>query len=155
MLSTASDNGEQTFVDAEGNIVLQDIPLPDGGFQYIDNDFAGLQPWTSKTSIATALGVIASTSFTVSAGDTGTITGTAGITDTIEASVTTTLGADMDNLTLTGIASLNGTGNALANVISGTAGNNTLTGLDGGAFCWRNRHAFRAPAGCAEHRFAA
>ena len=128
---TGKDDASQDYFDATGNLVHQDIRLATGGFNVVDNDFAGLQPWTSRSIVADTLGVIASTSFTVSAGDTGTITGTAGITDTIEASVTTTLGADMDNLTLTGIASLNGTGNALANVISGTAGNNTLTGLDG------------------------
>ena len=58
--------------------------------------------------------------------------------DTVQSSVTYTLGADIENLTLTGSSSLSGTGNALDNVITGNSGSNTLTGgagndtLDGG-----------------------
>jgi Ca2+-binding RTX toxin-like protein len=37
----------------------------------------------------------------------------------------------VENLTLTGTASINGTGNALDNFITGTTGNNTLTGNAG------------------------
>ena len=60
-------------------------------------------------------------------------------TDSVTASVTWTLGANVENLTLSGATNLNGTGNALDNVIVGNAGNNTLSGgagndvLDGGA----------------------
>ena len=42
--------------------------------------------------------------------------------------VTYTLGANVENLTLTGTGDINGTGNALANVLTGNAGNNTLNG---------------------------
>lgn len=38
------------------------------------------------------------------------------------------LGGNVENLTLTGIANLNGTGNALNNVIKGNAGNNVMNG---------------------------
>ncbi|MFM6245448.1 MAG: Calx-beta domain-containing protein, partial [Dolichospermum sp.] len=58
-------------------------------------------------------------------------TGTAAtttITDTLTASVTTTLPANVENLTLTGAAAINGTGNAGNNVITGNSGNNTLNG---------------------------
>ncbi|MGX9567160.1 calcium-binding protein, partial [Pseudomonas sp. CFBP 5748] len=48
--------------------------------------------------------------------------------DTVRASVTWSLGANLENLTLTGIAHLNGTGNALNNVLTGNAGNNLLNG---------------------------
>jgi len=51
-------------------------------------------------------------------------------TDSVEASVDTTLSANVENLTLSGTA-LAGSGNELANVITGTAGDNTLSGLGG------------------------
>ena len=53
--------------------------------------------------------------------------------------MTTALAAHVENLTLTGTAALNGTGNALDNMIIGNGGNNTLIGgagndtLDGGS----------------------
>ena len=59
-------------------------------------------------------------------------------TDTVESSVTFTLGGNVENLTLTGGGSILATGNALANVLTGNSGDNTLDGgsgndtLDGG-----------------------
>jgi Ca2+-binding RTX toxin-like protein len=47
--------------------------------------------------------------------------------DTVRSSVGYTLGADVENLTLTGAAAT-GTGNALANLIIGNGGANTLSG---------------------------
>ena len=52
-------------------------------------------------------------------------------TDTVRASLSWTLGANFEVLVLTGSAALNGTGNALANMITGNAGANLLVGGDG------------------------
>jgi Ca2+-binding RTX toxin-like protein len=49
-------------------------------------------------------------------------------TDTVMASVSHTLGVNVERLTLTGTASINGTGNTLANTLIGNAGNNVLNG---------------------------
>ena len=54
-----------------------------------------------------------------------------GGTDTVESSVSFTLGGEVENLTLTGAAAINGRGNALANTLIGNSAANTLRGLDG------------------------
>ena len=59
--------------------------------------------------------------------------------DFVKSTVTHTLFAEVENLTLTGTSAINGAGNALGNVIIGNAATNTLTGdagndaLNGGA----------------------
>ncbi|MFN6002758.1 MAG: Calx-beta domain-containing protein [Dolichospermum sp.] len=64
-----------------------------------------------------------------SLGTSQTVTTT--ITDTLSAAATTTLPTNVENLTLTGTAAINGTGNANNNVFQGNSANNTLTGLNG------------------------
>jgi Ca2+-binding RTX toxin-like protein len=51
--------------------------------------------------------------------------------DEVVASITYALGADVENLTLTGTATLTGTGNALDNTITGNGSANLLTGAAG------------------------
>lgn len=61
------------------------------------------------------------------AGDVVTETADEG-TDTVRSSINYTLGANLDNLVLTGGDHINGTGNELNNVFTGNTGNNSLTG---------------------------
>ncbi|HYP69051.1 MAG TPA: calcium-binding protein, partial [Thiobacillaceae bacterium] len=59
--------------------------------------------------------------------------------DTVETGITYTLGANLENLLLTGTAAINGTGNTVDNVLKGNGAVNSLSGaagndtLDGGA----------------------
>jgi Ca2+-binding RTX toxin-like protein len=64
------------------------------------------------------------------AGDVATENANEG-TDTVQASITYTIGANIENLTLTGSAAINGTGNTLDNLILGNAKANLLNGLSG------------------------
>jgi Ca2+-binding RTX toxin-like protein len=71
------------------------------------------------------------------AGDVVTEVAGAG-TDRVDSELTYVLGANVENLTLTGGSAINGSGNALANVINGNGANNQLFGggdndtIDGG-----------------------
>ncbi|MEJ6486802.1 Calx-beta domain-containing protein [Nostoc punctiforme UO1] len=57
--------------------------------------------------------------------------GTVTITDTLQASTTTTLADGIENLTLTGTSNINGTGNSGNNILTGNSGNNILAGSIG------------------------
>ena len=63
---------------------------------------------------------------------TDTMTEAAGAgTDTVKAGFTLTLGANLENLTLTGALAVNGYGNTANNVLTGNAANNVLDGKAG------------------------
>lgn len=62
--------------------------------------------------------------------DTVTENGTEG-NDTVESAVSWTLGDNVENLTLTGVTAINGTGNVLANTLRGNSGDNVLDGATG------------------------
>ncbi len=69
----------------------------------------------------------------------GVIESTSAGTDTVQSAISYSLGANLENLILTGSAAINGIGNTLNNTITGNSGNNSLNGdsgndvLNGGA----------------------
>lgn len=76
-------------------------------------------------------GGLGNDSYTIdNAGDTITEYSSGG-TDNVSASVTFTLGSEVEHLSLTGSANIDGTGNGVVNTISGNSGNNALSGLAG------------------------
>lgn len=54
-----------------------------------------------------------------------------GGTDTVQSSVTFTIGDTFENLTLTGTNAINGTGNAIGNILTGNSNDNVLIALGG------------------------
>jgi Ca2+-binding RTX toxin-like protein len=79
----------------------------------------------------TMMGLGGNDTYVVGQADDEVIEGAAEGTDLIKSSVTYTLPINVENLTLTGSARINATGNSLANRLTGNAANNRLMGAGG------------------------
>jgi len=103
------------------NLVLTGTTAINGTGNASDNILTG----NSGANVLT--GGSGNDTYVVGTGDTVTEAAGGG-TDTVQSSVTWTLGANLENLTLTGTTAINGTGNTLDNVLIGNSGANVLTG---------------------------
>ncbi len=92
---------------------------------------AGSDSLNGGTGIDTLVGLGGNDTYTVDNTLDVVVEGAGAGTDTINSSVSYTLSANVENLTLTGAGNINATGNALANVLIGNTGNNILDGLGG------------------------
>jgi Ca2+-binding RTX toxin-like protein len=100
------------------------------GASAINGSGNGLDNWlTGNDGINTLAGGAGNDTYVVGLGDIVVEQAGQG-TDTVRASVDFTLGANIENLVLTGTGDVNGTGNAGVNVLTGNGGANRL---DGGA----------------------
>jgi len=135
--------GDRIVTGTGGNDVLSGGTGNDQLFGLAGNDtlngLAGSDLLDGGTGADTMRGGLGNDTYVVdNSGDVVTENANEG-TDTVQSSLTYTLGTNIENLSLAGATAINGTGNALDNVLIGNSGNNTLTGgagndrLDGGA----------------------
>lgn len=103
------------------NLTLTGTTAINGTGNALDNVLSG----NSAANVLT--GGAGNDTYVVGTGDTVTEQANAGI-DTVQSSLTYTLGANVENLTLTGTTAINGTGNVLDNVLTGNSAANVLTG---------------------------
>jgi Ca2+-binding RTX toxin-like protein len=100
--------GNDTLVGASGNDTIDGLGGADGMSGGLGNDLYYVNQSGDVVIENTAAGV-----------------------DTVRSSITYTLAANVENLELIGTAAINGTGNALDNILSGNAANNRLSGAAG------------------------
>jgi len=82
---------------------------------------------TGNSAVNVLTGEAGSDTYVVGAGDTVVEVANEG-TDLVQSSVSWTLGANIERLTLTGTGTIDGTGNSLSNVLTGISAANVLTG---------------------------
>jgi Ca2+-binding RTX toxin-like protein len=125
-LNGAGNDLNNTIIGNSGNNLLQGL----GGNDSLEGG-AGDDTLDGGVGNDTMIGGVGNDTYIVdSLGDVVTELPNEGI-DTVRASVSYALGANIENLILTGSENINGTGNELNNVITGNAGVNMLNGADG------------------------
>ncbi|MFN5514251.1 MAG: bluetail domain-containing putative surface protein [Cyanobacteriota bacterium] len=129
---TLPDNVEKLTLNGSANLngtgnALKNTLTGNAGNNILTG-LAGNDTLDGKAGADTMVGGLGNDTYTVdNAGDVVTENANEGA-DAVKASISYTLGANLENLTLTGSANLNGTGNALKNKITGNTGANILNG---------------------------
>ncbi|BAU73409.1 peroxidase family protein [Metapseudomonas furukawaii] len=127
-----NDNGQGGFFNRAALVgtAFQDVMLGNAGNDVLTGGEGGdlLDGGSGNDSMSGGAG---NDTYVVGASGDGVSEAAGGGLDTVLASVSYTLAANVENLVLTGSGNLNGVGNGLDNQISGNAGNNRLTGLAG------------------------
>jgi Ca2+-binding RTX toxin-like protein len=108
------------------NLTLVGISATNGTGNALDNVLNGLLNLAGNT----LTGGAGNDTYIIGASDT-VVEAAGGGTDTVQSLLTHTLGANVENLILTGTGAINGTGNSLNNAITGNSANNVLSGAGG------------------------
>lgn len=108
------------------NLTLVGFNAINGTGNDLDNVLDGLLNLAGNT----LAGGAGNDTYVIGSGDT-VVEAVGGGTDTVQTGVTHTLGANVENLTLTGANAVNGTGNGLNNILIGNNANNVLNGGSG------------------------
>lgn len=106
------------------NLVLLGAAAANGWGNQLGNTFTG------NAGVNTFWGGAGDDTYVLGAEDSAVESASEGV-DTLHVATTLTLAANFENLVLTGAGAVDGTGNAVANVLQGNAGTNTLSGLEG------------------------
>jgi len=129
-----ADNGTDTVVSSlthtlatnVENLTLVGFNAISGTGNGLDNVLNGLLNLGSNT----LAGKAGNDTYIIGSGDT-VVEATGGGVDTVQTSLSHTLGAQVENLTLIGTSAINGTGNELNNTLTGNSANNVLNGGNG------------------------
>lgn len=106
------------------NLTLTATTAINGTGNVLDNVLTG------GSGVNVLTGGAGNDTYVVGSGD-STVEVAGGGIDTVQSSVTWTLGTEVENLTLTGTSAINGTGNTLSNILTGNSAANTLDGGTG------------------------
>jgi Ca2+-binding RTX toxin-like protein len=130
---TVQSSATHTLVSYVENLVLTGTALINGTGNASNNVITGNSAGNTlngSTGVDTLIGGTGDDTYVTDGRDTITESSDAG-TDTVQSSVTYTLGTNLENLTLTGASANNGTGNSANNTITGNGSNNILSGGTG------------------------
>ncbi len=140
---TLSDNVENLTLTTDANINgsgndLDNALSGNAGINVLTGG-AGNDVLTGGGGADTLLGGVGNDTYVISGANAVIVEGVGEGTDTVKSAVSYTLSANVENITLTGVAHIDAAGNELNNTLTGNAGNNVLAGgagndtLKGGA----------------------